>query len=117
MSLSFDEDLRRHEISEKENKAKSKKFKKRKNAEEPNQEQPNERKKSKKELMSKTREEVIFFEESIDCFICVVDINVVSASYRLLLTTKPFHLPQILKRRNGCNQRFFRLCLRHTSEF
>ncbi|KAL5744864.1 hypothetical protein ACOSQ2_027980 [Xanthoceras sorbifolium] len=58
MSLSFDEDLRKAEASERDNKNKSKKYKKRKNSEDPSQQQGNERKKSKKELMSKTREEV-----------------------------------------------------------
>ncbi|WCJ37045.1 Nucleolar complex-associated protein 3 [Euphorbia peplus] len=58
LSLSFDEDLGRRLREEKETRLKAKKYKKRKNVEEPNQLPVNDRKKSKKELMSKTREEV-----------------------------------------------------------
>lgn len=58
MSLSFDEDLRRREVPNDNSKVKNKKNNKRKNIEEPSQLQQNERKKNKKELMSKTREEV-----------------------------------------------------------
>ncbi|KAJ0042221.1 hypothetical protein Pint_18174 [Pistacia integerrima] len=57
MSLSFDEDLRRAEVQDRDNKAKHKKNK-RKNVKEPSKLQENDRKKSKKELMAKTREEV-----------------------------------------------------------
>lgn len=58
MSLSFDEDLGRPEKSTADKKVKGKKFKKRKNFEEPSQLPDNEKKKSRKELMSKAREEV-----------------------------------------------------------
>ncbi|XP_059661855.1 nucleolar complex-associated protein 3 [Cornus florida] len=58
LSLSFDEDIGRPETSKVDNKHKYKKNKKRKNFEEPSQMQGNDRKKSRKELMSKTREEV-----------------------------------------------------------
>lgn len=61
MSLSFDEDLGRPEKSTADTKVKGKKFKKRKNFEEPSQLPDNEKKKSRKELMSKTREEVFSF--------------------------------------------------------
>ncbi|XP_031256283.1 nucleolar complex protein 3 homolog isoform X3 [Pistacia vera] len=57
MSLSFDEDLRRAEVQDRDNKAKHKKNKI-KNVKEPSKLQENDRKKSKKELMAKTREEV-----------------------------------------------------------
>ncbi|KAL7217545.1 hypothetical protein ACSBR2_010911 [Camellia fascicularis] len=56
MSLSFDEDIGRTEMSKADKKFKNKKNKKRKNSEEPSQE--NDKKKSRKELMSKTRDEV-----------------------------------------------------------
>ncbi|KAH7842812.1 hypothetical protein Vadar_009511 [Vaccinium darrowii] len=58
MSLSFDEDLGRTEMSSANNKAKNKKNKKGKKFEEPSQLQENDKKKSRKELMSKTRNEV-----------------------------------------------------------
>ncbi|XP_052189804.1 nucleolar complex-associated protein 3 isoform X2 [Diospyros lotus] len=58
LSLSFDEDLRRNEMENVDNKMKNKKNKKRKNFEEPSQLQQNDKKKSRKELMSKTRDEV-----------------------------------------------------------
>ncbi|KAK3042631.1 hypothetical protein RJ639_000883 [Escallonia herrerae] len=58
MSLSFDEDLGRPERSNADNKAKHKKFKKRKNVDEPSKLPDNEKKKNRKDLMSKTREEV-----------------------------------------------------------
>ncbi|KAI9161375.1 hypothetical protein LWI28_016783 [Acer negundo] len=59
MSLTFDEDLRKPKAApEVDNKVKYKKFYKRKIPEEPSQQQENKRKMSKKELMSKTREEV-----------------------------------------------------------
>ncbi|XWS42902.1 hypothetical protein CRYUN_Cryun16bG0054300 [Craigia yunnanensis] len=58
MSLSFDEDLRKHEVPEGNNKIKNKKNKKRKNFEESNQLQGNDRKKSKKEMVAKMKEEV-----------------------------------------------------------
>lgn len=56
MSLSFDEDLGKQERSERDNKAKNKKSKKRKDLDEPKAE--NDRKKTRKEMMSKAREEV-----------------------------------------------------------
>ncbi|KAL7217549.1 hypothetical protein ACSBR2_010915 [Camellia fascicularis] len=56
MSLSFDEDIGRTEMSKADNKFKNKKNKKGENSEEPSQE--NDKKKSRKELMSKTRDEV-----------------------------------------------------------
>lgn len=59
LSLSFDEDLGKREREEKENKVKNKKNKKRKNVEEPDQLQVTDRKKSRKEQMSKMREEVL----------------------------------------------------------
>lgn len=59
MSLSFDEDLGRTEMSSANNKAKNKKNKKGKKFEEPSQLQENDKKKSRKELMSKTRNEVL----------------------------------------------------------
>lgn len=58
MSLSFDEDFRRREVPNDNSKVKNKKNNKRKNIEEPSQLRQNERKKNKKELISKTREEV-----------------------------------------------------------
>ncbi|XP_065864961.1 nucleolar complex-associated protein 3 [Euphorbia lathyris] len=58
LSLSFDEDLAKRQREEKENRVKAKKYKKRKTVEEPKQLNINDRKKSKKELMSKMREEV-----------------------------------------------------------
>lgn len=68
MSLSFDEDLRRAEVQDRDNKAKHKKNKKRKNVEDPSKLPENDRKKSKKELMARTREEVIILSRtSIAC--------------------------------------------------
>lgn len=59
MSLSFDEDIGRMNLSQKDNnKFKSKKGKRKMNQKEENQVPENDKKKSKKELMSKTREEV-----------------------------------------------------------
>ncbi|KDP25090.1 hypothetical protein JCGZ_22625 [Jatropha curcas] len=58
LSLTFDEDLGKAEEQQKENKAKNKKSKKRGNIEEPSQLQQNDRKRSRKEMMSKMREEV-----------------------------------------------------------
>ncbi|KAJ9139611.1 hypothetical protein P3X46_030329 [Hevea brasiliensis] len=58
LSLSFDEDLGKAEEEDKENKFRNKKSKKRKNNEEPSQLQENDRKKSRKELLTKMREEV-----------------------------------------------------------
>ncbi|KAL1556052.1 nucleolar complex-associated protein 3 isoform X2 [Salvia divinorum] len=58
LSLSFDEDLGKPERSDMDKKAKYKKFKKRKGSDESNQKPENDRKKSRKEMMSKTREEV-----------------------------------------------------------
>lgn len=58
LSLSFDEDLGKQRRSEVENRTKNKKSKKRKGKEEPNDVPDNERKQPRKEMMSKTREEV-----------------------------------------------------------
>ncbi|KAG6405162.1 hypothetical protein SASPL_132748 [Salvia splendens] len=58
LSLSFDEDLGKPERSDMDKKAKYKNFKKRKGSDESNQKPENDRKKSRKEMMSKTREEV-----------------------------------------------------------
>ncbi|XWS10330.1 hypothetical protein CRYUN_Cryun39dG0067100 [Craigia yunnanensis] len=58
MSLSFDEELRKHEVPEGNNKIKNKKNKKRKTIEESNQLQGNDRKKSKQEMIAKMKEEV-----------------------------------------------------------
>lgn len=58
MSLSFDEDLGRAEMSNANNKV-QKKNKKGKKFEEPSQLQENDKKKSRKELMSQTRNEVL----------------------------------------------------------
>ncbi|KAL3643142.1 hypothetical protein CASFOL_013957 [Castilleja foliolosa] len=60
MSLSFDDDLGKPETPEIDNKAKNKKSsKKRKGTDEPNQLPENDRKKTRKEMVSKTRDEVI----------------------------------------------------------
>ncbi|KAK2972020.1 hypothetical protein RJ640_005040 [Escallonia rubra] len=64
MSLSFDEDLGRPERSNADNKAKHKKFKKRKNVDEPSKLPDNAKKKNRKDLMSKTREEVLLLHEN-----------------------------------------------------
>lgn len=62
MSLSFDEDLRRQEkAANEENRVKNKKNKKRKNLEEPSQMPGSDKKKSRKELMTKMREEVFLY--------------------------------------------------------
>lgn len=58
MSLSFDEDLGRTEMSSANNKV-QKKNKKGKKFEEPSQLPENDKKKSRKELMSRTRDEVL----------------------------------------------------------
>ncbi|KAI3456684.1 hypothetical protein Pfo_013347 [Paulownia fortunei] len=58
LSLSFDEDLGKPERSDMDNRAKNKKSKKRKGLDEPNHVPDNERKKIRKEMLSKTREEV-----------------------------------------------------------
>ncbi|XAR56909.1 hypothetical protein NMG60_11037554 [Bertholletia excelsa] len=58
MSLSFDEDLGRTEMSNADNKVKNKKNKKRKSFEETNRLQENDKKKSRREMMSKMRDEV-----------------------------------------------------------
>ncbi|KAL0009166.1 hypothetical protein SO802_010668 [Lithocarpus litseifolius] len=59
LSLSFDEDLRRQEkAANEDNRVKNKKNKKRKNLEEPSQMPGSDKKKSRKELMTKMREEV-----------------------------------------------------------
>lgn len=60
MSIRFDEDIGKRD-SEDKNLKKSKKNNKRINQEEQNQGQENERKKSKLEMMSKIRDEVIYF--------------------------------------------------------
>lgn len=62
LSLSFDEDLRRQEkAANEENRVKNKKNKKRKNLEEPSQMPGSDKKKSRKELMTKMREEVFLY--------------------------------------------------------
>ena len=66
MSLSFDEDLVMAKRIEDEQKFKNNKSKKRKNLEASNQLE-NERKKSRKEMISKTREEVITFPHKNHC--------------------------------------------------
>ncbi|XP_075481677.1 nucleolar complex-associated protein 3 isoform X1 [Primulina tabacum] len=58
MSLSFDEDLGKPEKPDADNRAKNKKSRKRKGVDESNQIPDNERKKTRKDIMSKTREEV-----------------------------------------------------------
>ncbi|KAL3627099.1 hypothetical protein CASFOL_028462 [Castilleja foliolosa] len=59
LSLSFDDDLGKQEESEIDNKAKNKKSsKKRKGTDEPNKLPENDRKKTRKEMVSKTRDEV-----------------------------------------------------------
>ncbi|CAA0815489.1 binding [Striga hermonthica] len=58
LSLSFDESLGKSEKSEMDKKNHNKKSKKRKGLDEPNQVLENDRKKVKKEMLSKTREEV-----------------------------------------------------------
>ncbi|KAL6514033.1 hypothetical protein OROHE_019489 [Orobanche hederae] len=58
LSLSFDEDLGKSEKSEMDNKAKNKKSKKRKGVDETNHVPDNDRKKIRKDMLSKTREEV-----------------------------------------------------------
>ncbi|CAA3011540.1 nucleolar complex 3 homolog [Olea europaea subsp. europaea] len=58
LSLSFDEDLGKPQVSNIDNKSKNKKSKKRKGFEEPNHLPDNGKKKTKQEMMTKTREEV-----------------------------------------------------------
>lgn len=60
MSIRFDEDIGKRDREE-ANKKKFKKNDKRNNQEEQNQVQENERKKSKREMMSKIRDEVVTF--------------------------------------------------------
>lgn len=60
MSIRFDEDIGKRDKEDEHNK-KYKKNNKRKAQEEQNQVQENERKKSKQEMMSKIRDEVIYF--------------------------------------------------------
>ena len=64
MSLSFDEDIGRSTMSNADSKVKNKKSKKRKNFQEPSQLQENDKKRSRRESMSKAREEVFIFLES-----------------------------------------------------
>lgn len=62
LSLSFGEDLRRQEkAANEDNRVKNKKNKKRKNLEEPSQMPGSDKKKSRKELMTKMREEVFLY--------------------------------------------------------
>lgn len=61
MALSFDEDLGKRESSEVDKKSNAKNSKKRKNFVEPKKLPENEKKRSKKEVMSQTREEVLKF--------------------------------------------------------
>lgn len=58
MSLSFDEDLGRSEAPDKDKKVRTKKYKKGNRSEESSHLQPTERKKSRREMMSKMRDEV-----------------------------------------------------------
>lgn len=58
LSLSFDDDLRRPDKTNEDNRVKNKKNRKRKNLEEPSQLPDSDKKKSRKELMTKMREEV-----------------------------------------------------------
>lgn len=112
--MSFDEDLGKHEEKEKDNKVKNKKNKKRKNVEESGQLQENDRKKSRKELMKKTREEVIAMCSRTwllnVCFRFII--ARILALYRLLLIIRLLLLPQMLRNREGCSQRHFLLFLR-----
>lgn len=64
MSIRFDEDIGKRDKEDEHNK-KYKKNNKRKNQEEQNQVQENERKKSKQEMTSKIRDEVISFPSAI----------------------------------------------------
>lgn len=62
MSLVFDEDLGWAQKATVDKRSKSKKFKKRKNQEEQSSQLPNnDKKKSRKDLISRTQEEVITF--------------------------------------------------------
>ena len=58
LSLSFDDDLRRPDKTNEDNRVKNKKNRKGKNLEEPSQLPDSDKKKSRKELMTKMREEV-----------------------------------------------------------
>ena len=60
-SLSFDEDLRKPKSSEVDNKTKMKNSKKKKKLVEPNKLPASENKRSRREIISKTREEVLSF--------------------------------------------------------
>lgn len=71
LSLSFDEDLGKSQKTEEDKKYKHKKGKKRQNTDASNQLQENERKKSRQEMISKTREEVIIFPIRITLFYSV----------------------------------------------
>lgn len=64
MSLTFDEDLGKREIRDADNKFKSKNSK-RKNLKELKESAANEKKKARKEMMSKTREEVLFCQHNL----------------------------------------------------
>ena len=64
-ALSFDEDLGRTEMANVDAKFKNTKNKKIKNFKEPSQLQENDKKKSRQELMSKTRNEVLAPSEEI----------------------------------------------------
>ena len=62
MSLSFDDDLGRPEkLNEDNNRVKNKKNRKRKNLEEPSQLPESDKKKSRKQLMTKMRDEVFLY--------------------------------------------------------
>ena len=62
MSLSFDDDLGRPEkLNEDNNRVKNKKNRKRKNLEEPSQLPESDKKKSRKQMMTKMREEVFLY--------------------------------------------------------
>ena len=67
LSLSFDENLGKSEKTDEDQKFKNKKSK-RKNMEASNQLPDNDRKRSRHELISKTREEVIIFSIKITLF-------------------------------------------------
>lgn len=104
MSLSFDEDLRKAGVQDRDNKAKHKKNK-RKNVKEPSKLQENDRKKSKKELMAKTREEVVILFRTLIAHCCLFfvhyscGINVLNPPHRFLLIISLFLLPRMLWKR------------------
>lgn len=64
MSLTFDDDLGRREAQDAKNKFKSKNAK-RKDLKEQKESAANEKKRTRKEMMSKTREEVFFCQHDL----------------------------------------------------